>query len=286
MRKKLISLLLAIFILSSLSTVAFAYQPLMTEDLKLFVDVYSDSPQFEPCTLRFNLFTKNGTWLSNQAVDVSKRGMIEIVFPIGKYEVGTEFKLVATTGLETYDYYGSIFGLNEECTIGTYAYRKENGELVICNEGYIITTPLTASKKYVAEKHVNDNAIWSNTPYLIWVSKANYTVNVFFRENGRWNLINELPCSIGAPSTPTITGQYTYHQYQPKWQYNGYYVGPIMRFYRGYALHSTLIYNDGTDKDPRIGEQISLGCVRLRPDDIQWLVDTIPLDTKVYITNQ
>ena len=285
MQKKVISLFLAILTFFTLSTVAFSYQPLMTEDFKLFVDVYADTQEFEPCTLRFNLFLEDGTWLSNQAIDVSKRGMICITFPIGKYEVGTKFKLVATTGLEKFDYYGTVCSLNEECIIETYAYRKEDGELIICNEGYIITTPITASKKYAVEKHVNDKAIWSDTPYLIWVSKANYTVNVFYRENGRWNLINEFPCSIGSPSTPTITGQYKYHQYQQKWQYNGYYVGPIMRFYRGYALHSTLIYNDGTPKDPRVGKQISLGCVRMRPEDITWLSEIIPLETKVYITN-
>jgi len=31
---------------------------------------------------------------------------------------------------------------------------------------------------------------------------------------------------------------------------------------------------------------ISHGCVRLKPDDINWLVETIPIDTKVYVTEQ
>ena len=57
-----------------------------------------------------------------------------------------------------------------------------------------------------------------------------------------------------------------------------------MRFYRGYALHSTLVNDDGTDRDARVGKMISHGCVRLRPDDIKWLSETIPLDTKVYVT--
>lgn len=283
MQKRLISLFFIVLILLTCSSSVLA-QPLMTEDFNLFVKVPEKYSEFETCTFRFNLFLKNGTWLSNQAVDVSNSGMIKITFPIGKYTVGTEFKLVATTGIQSYTHYGPEYKLNEECIIGTYAFRDTDGKLVICNESFIEVIPATATSYYVKEKHVNDMAIWSNTPYLIWVSKSDFSVNVFYRDNGRWNFIKDFPCSIGAPSTPTITGQYVYHQYQPKWQYDGYYVGPIMRFYQGYALHSTLVNNDGTDRDARVGKKISHGCVRMKPDDIKWLSKTIPIDTKVYVT--
>lgn len=284
MIKKLISLFILIAMIVVSCPVALAQQ-LYTEDFYLYIKVHKEIEEFAPTVLRFNLFNEDGVWLNNQVIEATDEGILKVHFPIGKYAVGTRFKLVATTGLESYNYYGTDFSLNEECTIDTYAYRDENAELVICNEGFIETTPITATKKYIKEKHVNDLAVWSNTPYLIWVSKANYTVNVFYRDNGRWNLTNEFPCSIGAPSSPTVTGQFIYHQKQSKWQYDGYYVGPIMRFYHGYALHSTLVYNNGQDKDPRVGKKISHGCVRLRPSDINWLAETIPLDTKVYITD-
>ena len=277
-----------------------AKSTLMTYDFKLFVKIPEKFGTFDAATLRFNLFLKDGTWLSNRVLDVSEPGIKMINFPIGEYEVGTEFNLVATTGLESFTYYGPEFKLYEECLVETYAYRNEDGDLIICNDAFIEVTPIITQKTPITintpvsdreivaakEAHVNDLGVWSNTPYLVWVSKANFTVNVFLRDNGRWNLIKEFPCSIGAPSTPTITGQYVYHQYQDRWQYNGYYVGPIMRFYRGYALHSTLVNNNGTDRDGRVGKQISHGCVRLRPDDINWMVSYIPLDTKIYITNE
>ena len=57
-----------------------------------------------------------------------------------------------------------------------------------------------------------------------------------------------------------------------------------MRFYKGYAMHSTLVRYDGTDYDPRLGMMISHGCIRMKPADIQYLWDTIPLYTKVYVT--
>ena len=286
MKKRLFSLFLSVLFIISCSTFVHAKTPLTANDFKLYIKIDTDKKTFEPCVLRFNLFNENGEWLSNQICDVSEDGIYEINFPIGTYTVGTQFKLVATTGLYDFDYYGTKVPLNNECLMGTYAYRDENNELVICNEGFIETVPETATEKFYKEKHVNDLAVWSNTPYLIWVSKANYTVNVFYRDNGRWNLTNEFPCAIGAPSTPTVTGQFIYHQYQPKWYYDGYYVAPVMRFYGGYALHSTLIYDNGKDKDPRVGKRISLGCVRLRPSDITWLAENIPLDTKIYITEQ
>ena len=58
-----------------------------------------------------------------------------------------------------------------------------------------------------------------------------------------------------------------------------------MRFYRGYALHSTLLRYDGSDADARLGKKISHGCVRLAPESINWMVDNVPLYTKIYVTN-
>ncbi len=137
-----------------------------------------------------------------------------------------------------------------------------------------------------AEKFVNDRGIKSSTDYLVWVSKSNHTVTVFLDENGVWDEIKVFPCSIGAPSTPTITGQYEYFSRESRWSYPNYYVGPIMRFYKGYALHSTLLRYDGTDYDARVGENISHGCIRLEPENINWMVDMVPLQTKIYITEQ
>ena len=57
-----------------------------------------------------------------------------------------------------------------------------------------------------------------------------------------------------------------------------------MRFYKGYALHSTLIRYNGTPYDNRVGVKISHGCVRIRPEGINWLVQNIPLYSRVLVT--
>lgn len=284
MKKGIVSLLIAALILTSLSSVVSA-EPLTSNNFKLYINV-PDNEVFSPFTMRFNLLTEGGTWLANKSIDVSDPGTYIINFPIASYEIGMNFKLVATSGISEYDYYGVKFKMFEPCIIGTYAYRDEDGTLNVCDEGYIVVRPITATYEYKAEKFVDDSNIQSETDYLIWVSKANYKVNVFLKNYNKWEYVKDIPCSIGAKNTPTVTGQFKYHQYQTRWQYDGYYVGPIMRFYRGYAIHSTLVNNNGTDRDARVGKMISHGCVRIRPNDIQWLVEYIPLGTTVYITEE
>lgn len=132
--------------------------------------------------------------------------------------------------------------------------------------------------------YVNSIGLSSQTDYLIWISKSEYKVRVFSGHKGNWKLINSFICGIGAPGTPTCEGTYRYYQSQERWDYGSYYVGPIMRFNGGYAIHSTLIYKDGTPKDNRVGIRLSLGCIRLRPDDINWLHSIIPLYTTIHIT--
>lgn len=130
---------------------------------------------------------------------------------------------------------------------------------------------------------VNKNGITSRTNYLVWVSKSEYKVRVYQGSQYQWELLKEFPCALGAWNTPTITGQFEYIE-KTRWDYPGYYVGPVLRFYNGYALHSTLLYYNGSEYDGRVGVNISHGCVRLHPQDINWIANTIPLYTRIYIT--
>ncbi len=151
-------------------------------------------------------------------------------------------------------------------------------------DGDAINIYITLPRNAAASKFVNARNISSQTDYMIWISKSNYTVSVFHGTTNNWNCIRTIKCSIGAPATPTITGQYEYFSRESRWSYPTYYVGPIMRFYRGYAIHSTLLRYDGSTADGRLGMMISHGCVRVHPDDMNWLVNNVPLYTKIYIT--
>ncbi len=135
-----------------------------------------------------------------------------------------------------------------------------------------------------AASFINSTGVSSRTNYLVWISRKDYTVTVFEGSANNWSYVNAFKCSIGAPSTPTITGQYEYFSREARWSYPTYYVGPIMRFYRGYAIHSTLLRYGGGVADGRLGMQISHGCVRVAPENMNWLVNTVPLYSKIYVT--
>jgi len=158
---------------------------------------------------------------------------------------------------------------------------------VVREDEYIREISLTTSvysEKLKKASYVNSIDITSKTDYLVWVDKSEFTVNVYLGSDKNWTHVASFPCAIGAPKTPTIEGSFEYYQYQDRWQYNGYYCGPIMRFKGGYALHSVLIRNNGTFYDGRVGVKISHGCVRMLPDDIKWMVEYIPLYTRILVT--
>ena len=139
---------------------------------------------------------------------------------------------------------------------------------------------------FLNQSPVNRNGIYSRTPYLVWVDKADYAVRVYYGSQYNWELVYECPCGIGAWGTPTVEGQFEYQYRVSSWDYNSYYVGPVLVFYRGYALHSTLLNYGGGEYDGTVRAHISHGCIRMHPQDINWIADTIPVGTKIYITGE
>ena len=137
--------------------------------------------------------------------------------------------------------------------------------------------------EHYMKEPVNQWGIASRTNYMVWVSLSEYTVRLYQGERYKWELLGAYPCAIGAPWSPTVTGSFEYN-YKTRWDYGTYYVGPCLVFYRGYALHSVLLYQNGTEYDGRTGVQISHGCIRLKKDAIDYIANTIPVGTRIYIT--
>ncbi len=69
------------------------------------------------------------------------------------------------------------------------------------------------------------------------------------------------------------------------WTTSTYTVSPVVGFKGGgYAFHSRLRYpGTQTISDPSIGFPVSHGCVRMFQEDIDWLFDTIPVETTVVV---
>ncbi len=147
----------------------------------------------------------------------------------------------------------------------------------------VAKTEIEAAEEAEERALAKVSGIKSQTDYLVYVSKPEYRVRVYLKSDGGWCFLKSFECAVGAPDTPTVEGEFTYYKNESMWDYGSYYVGPVMRFYYGYALHSTLLYKDGKPYDNRVGAEISHGCVRLKKSDIEWLSYYVPLKTKIYI---
>jgi len=166
--------------------------------------------------------------------------------------------------------------------------RLPNGNVVwvslsalnVSTKNYTNPVDLTKEEK---EIYVNAKGYTSDTDYLIFINLERQMTNVFLENNGKWELIKAFPCATGTNANPTVTGIFKYYARQKSWDYNTYYVGPILIFNGNYALHSVLMRYNGTIYDGTVGRPASHGCVRLLPDDINWIANYAPIGTTVVI---
>ena len=123
----------------------------------------------------------------------------------------------------------------------------------------------------------NSSGFTSNTSYLILVNRPRHEVGVFRGSFNNWSCIKFWSCVTGAPSTPTISGEYKTTGFKrtnlttdarARWctQING-----------GYFFHSILASNN------ELGSSQSHGCIRLAVENAKWIYDNIWQGTKVYI---
>ncbi len=123
----------------------------------------------------------------------------------------------------------------------------------------------------------NNSGFTSNTSYLILVNRSRHEVGVFRGGYKNWSCTKFWSCVTGAPSTPTITGEYKTTGFKrtnlttdvrARWctQING-----------GYFFHSILASNS------ELGGSRSHGCIRLAVENAKWIYDNIMQGTKVYI---
>ena len=151
---------------------------------------------------------------------------------------------------------------------------------------YISQTNYTDSKgcsDELKEIFVNENGYKSSSKYLIWISLKFQQVNVFIGEKGSWKLARCATCATGRNVTPTISGVFKYFEYETRWNFGEYYVGPVMLFNGGAAMHSRTYLPDGSLLDATLGKPASHGCVRMKQEDIDWLAKYIPLGTTVVV---
>ncbi len=133
---------------------------------------------------------------------------------------------------------------------------------------------------------VNAKGYASDTEYLIWVNRTYQRVNIFEGSQGSWTLVHTFLCGTGKSATATpVSVSKVRHRIARGWTHPTYNVRPVVYFLTGgYAFHSRLWDPSHTHlTDDRIGFPISMGCVRMYDEDVQWIFDNIPTGTTVVV---
>lgn len=131
--------------------------------------------------------------------------------------------------------------------------------------------------------YLKANGYSSSTGYLILVNCSAHKVGIFQGFQGNWNCVKFWDCTDGAPSTPTVRGEFTVGDRGHYFDAYGCRQYWWTQFYRGYLFHSVIYTKQGQLVDGRLGQSLSHGCIRLNIDDAKWIYDNIPSGTKVVV---
>ena len=127
-------------------------------------------------------------------------------------------------------------------------------------------------------------------PYYIKINRIQNCITVYTPdENGEYTIpYKAMVCSTGLyNATPSGTYQIS-TKYRWRELYGGVYGQYATRIHGAILFHSVPYYtksNDNlcTDKYNKLGQQASMGCVRLTTEDAKWIADNCPSGTSVEI---
>ena len=149
-------------------------------------------------------------------------------------------------------------------------------------------------EEYVNGKNSTGKMFTSSTNYLIWLSKYTQKVNVFKKNNGKWELIKTYRCSTGTFTHPTPTnlnyiiirkqsirhrvtntGLRYYYKYLSAFGKKG-------SSGKGNAFH-TICWNTGSNKPQKKVKDRpdTKGCARMFTSEAYWIYKNVPNKTRV-----
>ena len=150
-------------------------------------------------------------------------------------------------------------------------------------------------------KHKMDtkaNTYDSPTNYLIVVDKKAHLTGIYEGSKGKWTRLHRWICSVGAPETQTPSGSFLLGSYDglPFRRHCMGFVKPdgtlthiywTTRITHDGILFHSITYTDRAGEryiyDGRLGEDVTLGCVRLAIENAKWIYDNIPESTRCVI---
>ncbi|MGN0142825.1 MAG: L,D-transpeptidase [Roseburia sp.] len=147
-----------------------------------------------------------------------------------------------------------------------------------------------ASAAEAVEKPAEKEAEQPEFPYYIKVNRQQNCITVYtLDEDGAYTVpYKAMVCSTGLyNATPTGTFQIS-TKYRWRELFGGVYGQYATRIHGGILFHSVPYYTKSnanlcTDKYNKLGEQASMGCVRLTTADAKWIAENCPSGTTVEI---
>lgn len=137
----------------------------------------------------------------------------------------------------------------------------------------------------------NLNNIYEKNPYFIKVNRSQNCVTVYtYDKNGEYTVpVRAMICSTGV-NKATVLGDDFYIYYKQEWNplFNDVYGHYVSGFYGDYLFHS-VPYEDAsadtleTEEFNKLGDEGSLGCVRMETADVKWIYDNCPENTPVVV---
>ena len=137
----------------------------------------------------------------------------------------------------------------------------------------------------------NLNNIYEKNPYFIKVNRSQNCVTVYtYDKNGEYTVpVRAMICSTGVNKATDI-GDDFYIYYKQEWNplFNDVYGHYVSGFYGDYLFHS-VPYEDAsadtleTEEFNKLGDEASLGCVRMETADVKWIYDNCPENTPVTV---
>ena len=137
----------------------------------------------------------------------------------------------------------------------------------------------------------NLNNIYEKNPYFIKVNRSQNCVTVYtYDKNGEYTVpVRAMICSTGV-NKATVLGDDFYIYYKQEWNplFNDVYGHYVSGFYGDYLFHS-VPYEDAsadtleTEEFNKLGDEGSLGCVRMETADVKWIYDNCPENTPVTV---
>lgn len=137
----------------------------------------------------------------------------------------------------------------------------------------------------------NLNNIYEKNPYFIKVNRSQNCVTVYtYDKNGEYTVpVRAMICSTGIDKA-TVLGDDFYIYYKQEWNplFNDVYGHYVSGFYGDFLFHS-VPYEDAsadtleTEEFNKLGDEASLGCVRMETADVKWIYDNCPENTPVTV---